>query len=400
MVSGIPSGTGPLPALPAYPPAAPSTVPAAEAAPGSGAPAPPAAEDALAVQTNLERAEFEPTEGAAFPDTVAAEPEPPLPSLDEPITGVLRGEELEGRLKALQQEVGTQLEAAKGRHQEALLDLVQNGLQNDAINNVLRQQHAIDRLNQMQTLLQRGGANAVRELQDFIKSSAIDTATGKDIGVDNQYGPATDRMAIARIREPDSTFIARNLSHQEQEAFVYQYGEIGENGTAMEAQGNCGPASMAMIIERLGGDAPSMQQIRREAGAPTGNRRDIEYGLDSDQVERGLQNVLGDQGIAVETDTQIFRSRDVEGVTNAMREALAAGEQVMLLTANLESGGRGHYVVVTEVREDGSFVVDDPQNEDGRGQVHTAEELAAGMRRRARHNRDTRVITVARGAAE
>lgn len=55
---------------------------------------------------------------------------------------------------------------------------------------------------------------------------------------------------------------------------------------------------------------------------------------------------------------------------------IVVGQQVILLTAKLESGGRGHYVVVTEVRNDSSFVVDDPQNE--AGQVHTAEELAAG----------------------
>ncbi|MBF2052828.1 MAG: C39 family peptidase [Candidatus Sericytochromatia bacterium] len=396
MVSGIPSGTGPLPALPALPPAT-RPLPA-----GSGSAAAPLtaalpAEDQLAVQPTPASADFAPTQGASFPDTQAAEA-PPLPSLDEPVTGVLRGEALEARLQALQQEVGTQLQAAQGRHQEALGNLQQNGLHNDLINNVLRHQHAIDRLNQVQTILQQGGPDAVRQLQDFIKSTATDSATGADIGVDNQYGPTTDRLAVARVREPDSTYIERDLSHQAQEAFVYQYGEIGENGTAMEAQANCGPASMAMVIERLGGDAPSMQQIRREAGAPTGNRQGT-YGLNSDQVERGLQNVLGEQGIAIETNTQIFRSRDVEGVTNAMREALAAGEQVILLTANLESGGRGHYVVVTEVRDDGSFVVDDPQNENGQGQVHTAEELAAGMRRRAQ-DRDTRIITVARSATD
>lgn len=390
MVSGISSGTG---SLPVYPSAA--AIARSTEAPLLPNTEPPLTEDALAVQSSLEQANFEPTEGAVFPNATEAE-ELELPSLDEPITGVLRGEELEARLKALQQEVGIQLASARGRHKTAVAHLERSGLHNDLINDVLRHQHAIDRLNQIQTLLQRGGADAVRQLQDFIKSSAIHEATGANIGVDNQYGPTTDRLAIERIRQPDSTYVDRDFSYRPQEAFIYQYGEIGDQGTAMEAQGNCGPASMAMIIERLGGDAPSMQQIRREASAPTGNRRDIDYGLDSDQVERGLKNVLGGQNIPIETETQIFRSRDVEGVTHAMREALAAGEHVILLTANLQSGGRGHYIVVTEVRDDGSFVVDDPQNENGQGQVHTAEELAEGMRRRARHERDTRVITIAR----
>lgn len=399
MVSAITSGTGPLGPLPArsttaspHSPAVQDPATAEATAPSSAPAAPPS--DQVTVQNNLGGADFEPNAGAVFPD--ATEPEIELPSLDDPVTGVLRGEALEGRLKALQQEIGTQLSAAQERHATALSNIETSGIRDDLLNDVLKQQHAIDMLTQMQTLLNRNEHDSVKQLQNLLKSSAINEATGNTIKADNQYGPGTDRLAVERIRQPDSTYVDKNFTYEPKEAFVYQYGEIGENGgTSMEAQANCGPASMAMVIERLGGDAPTMKEIRQEAGAPTGNRKGT-YGLDSDQVEKGLTEILGDQGIQVDTETQVFRSRDNEGVTEAMREALAAGKEVILLSANLQSGGQGHYIVVNEVREDGSIVVDDPQNEDGQGQIHTAAELEAGMKRRGAYGRDTRLITVSR----
>lgn len=337
------------------------------------------------------QADFPPTAEVCFPEAV---PEIVLPSLDDPVTGILTGPELKGRLQALQAEVTVQLEKAHSNHDKAIGNLQTAGFQNDSINGVLRTQHAIDTLNQIQALLKLGNPDTVQQLQKLIKSSATSEATGSGMGIDNKYGNGTDSAVVDRIRNPESNYVDRDFGPRDpRDEFVYQFGEVGDGGSAMEAQGNCGPASMAMLIERLGGDAPSMREIRQDANAKTGSKAGT-YALDSDQVERGLQTTLAEQGIDVDTDTQLFKRNDADKLITAMRAGLAAGDEMTLLTSNLESGGKGHYIVINKVNDDGSIVVHDPQSENGKDRTYTQEQLQEGLRVRAAYGLETRLISV------
>lgn len=338
-------------------------------------------------------ADFAP-QGASFPEVTETEPVE-LPSLDEPLTGVIRDEALHLRFQSLEVEIDQQLEHAEAQHSELLSEFATNGspFSDTNINNILRSQHGIDSLHELKTLVQNRDPNAARKLQAYIQQSAINEATGKEIGVDNAYGPNTESQTLQRIREPESTYVNKDLSYRSEGEFVYQFGELENGGTTMEAQANCGPASMAMLMDRMGGEAPTMKDIRKESGAPTGNRKGT-YGLDSDQVERGLQSILGEQGIAVETSTQLYKSSEMDTLLSDIREGLDAGKEMMLLTSNLETGGKGHYIVINDVREDGSIVVNDPQDKDGENRVHTADELQQGMKTRSAHKRLTRLISV------
>jgi hypothetical protein len=341
--------------------------------------------DVSEVNTQPPKSGFEPV-SAEFPENTSLAI--PLPSLDEAITGVLKGPELEARLQAVAIEIDEHLEKAKLDHAVAAKHLKESGaFGNTEINAMLRTQHAIDELNEIKTLVQNKNANAVYKLQTFLQKSAITKETGSDLGVDNAYGPGTEKTLLERIRQPDSTYVDRDFSYQAEAHFVYQKGEIGAHGTPMEAQGNCGPASIAMVVDRLGGEAPTMQDIRKNASAITGNRTGIEYGLDAGQMEQGLKNTLGAQGITVETHTESYGSKATDQLIEDMRKGLAEGKEMILLTSNLESGSQGHYIVINEVKANGNIVVHDPQSEDGQNREYTPEELKAGIKARRRFSR-------------
>ena len=323
---------------------------------------------------------------AAFPENTP--PEPPLPSLDEPLTGVIKGEALEARFKAVENEIDQYLEKAELDHAVAVKHLSDSGAFGDTeINGVLRTQHAIDELKELKTLVQNKNANAVHKLQTFLQKSAINEATGTDLSVDNAYGPGTENTLLERVRQPGSTYVDRDFTYHAEESFVYQKGEIGEHGTPMEAQGNCGPASIAMLVDRFGGEAPTMQQIRKNASAITGNKPNTEYGLDGGQMEKGLKETLSAQGIAIETHTESYGSKETDQLIEDMRQGLAEGKEMILLTSNLETGSQGHYIVVNEVKANGNIVVHDPQSEDGQNREYTPEELKAGIKARRRYSR-------------
>lgn len=342
---------------------------------------------------------------AAGFDPVALEssnsPRPVNPSIHEPIKGVLRDEALSDRLSTLRNAAARRLIDATYTR-ETLNDVLKNvgpGVSESMLKQVdayNRADHTVQAMGDLLKVLKPDAG--VDALQAHLKESAKDEATGKGIDADGVYGRQTDDIARQRIQNPDATYTPPpTLRAGGEDAFVYQKGEIGEEGgTKKEAQANCGPASMAMVIERQGGDAPSMKELRQEVDAPTGNKGDT-FGLDSDQVTRGIEETLAAQGIDVETNVEIFSSKESEQVIETMRERLAAGEDVILLTSNMGSGGStGHYVVVNEVRDDGSFVVNDPQEPDGANTVQTADDLAAAMKRRAGTKRDTRVISIRR----
>lgn len=327
---------------------------------------------------------------------------PPVPvSINTPIKGVLQGDELKDRLSTLRDGASRRLINAT-YVRETLNDVLKNAgpgvseallQQVDAYN---RADHTVQEMGELLKVLKEDAG--VEALQTYLKESARGEDSGSGIDADGVYGPQSDEVARQRIQNPDATYVAPpTLRPGGEDVFVYQEGEVGEDGgTEMEAQANCGPASMAMIIERQGGEAPSMKELREDVNAPTGTRKGT-YGLDTDQVTQGIEETLAAQGIQVETDVDIFSSKQSAQVIETMRERLATGDDVILLTSNMGSGGStGHYVVVNEILDDGSFRVHDPQEPDGANTVQTSEDLAAAMKRRARTERDTRVIAIRR----
>ncbi len=332
---------------------------------------------------------------------VSLEERPIPPSINEPIKGVLKGDELKDRLSTLRDGAARRLINATYTR-ETLNDILKNAgpgasesltQRVDAYN---RADHTVHEMGELLKVLKEDAG--VEALQTYLKESARGEDTGSGIDADGVYGPQSDEIARQRIQNPDATYVPPpTLQPGGEDVFVYQEGEVGEDGgTEMEAQANCGPASIAMIIERQGGDAPSMKELREDVNAPTGTKRGT-YGLDSDQMTKGIEETLAAQGIPVETDVDIFSSKQSAEVIDKMRERLAAGDDVILLTSNMGSGGAtGHYVVVNEVRDDGTFVVHDPQEPDGANTVQTSDDLAAAMKRRAKTDRDTRVISIRR----
>lgn len=165
------------------------------------------------------------------------------------------------------------------------------------------------------------------------------------------------------------------------DTFTYQFGEIGKNGSRMEAQGNCGPASAAIIIQEFGIDAPSMRELRKEVGAPTGSRARA-YALTADQVGKAVTETLASHNIDVDYDVDAL-STNVNRTLEAIKERLDAGDKVVLLSSNLATQSRGHYVVIKEVRADGSIVIDDPGRRNGEDDVYSKKRLEQTLKTRA-----------------
>jgi len=55
---------------------------------------------------------------------------------------------------------------------------------------------------------------------------------------------------------------------------------------------------------------------------------------------------------------------------------------VILLTSNINSLSQGHYIVVKEVRADGSILVDDPGRSHGENAVHSKRQLEKALQTR------------------
>lgn len=336
-------------------------------------------------------AAFSPVEGLSFSPVQG-------PGPNEPIQGVLKDDALKQRLATLKDAAAKRLMSATYARETLSASMRQMGpgVSQAMLQTVEAYKRANHTVEQMSALLKvLNGEGGVEALQAHLKATARNEATGSEMGADGVYGPNTDEILRERIQSPSSTFEpSPYMSIGRDATFVYQEGEVGADGTEMEAQANCGPASMAMVIARQGGDAPSMHDLREEVGAPTGNR-DGTYALDSDQIRDGITSTLAAQGIQVETGVEIFTSMQSADVIASMRAQLAAGKDVILLTSNMGSGSSvGHYVVVNKVNDDGSFVIHDPQEPDGADTVQTAADLEAAMKRRADSGRDTRLISI------
>lgn len=166
------------------------------------------------------------------------------------------------------------------------------------------------------------------------------------------------------------------------ELFTYQYGE----GSDDERQANCGPASAAMIIKQFGMEPPHLTDMRKMVKAPVGNGNGA-FALTTQQVGQAVQKTAASYGKNVSFQVSPLSS-NVDTALRAIKAKLDAGEQVILLSSNIavQSGnrGKGHYVVVRDVKADGTLVVDDPQarTERGLSREHSRAEFANSLRRR------------------
>lgn len=163
-------------------------------------------------------------------------------------------------------------------------------------------------------------------------------------------------------------------------------------GTAKERQANCGPASAFIVGENFGLDMPSLSSIRASVGAPRGNGRGA-FAITTGQLGRAVTKQAEKEGRDIRFDEDRL-STDVDSTLRKMRENLAEGKQVVLLTSNLVSGSRGHYIVINKVNDDGSIEVSDPQSANGAGRVHSRAELEKALKARTnRYGLDSTLIT-------
>lgn len=188
--------------------------------------------------------------------------------------------------------------------------------------------------------------------------------------------PVTSAPAVNAAPKAGSSPIRQPL----RDTFVFQFEEIGKKGTAKEAQANCGPASAAMILQALGVKAPSMQDLRRLVNAPTGSRSGP-YALSTEQVGKAVEKVAAQKGINV--DFEVTRlSTSVDRTQAEIKKRLERGEQVILLSSGLAGLSQGHYMVVKEVRRDGSVVMNDSGRRDGENIVYSKARMAQALRAR------------------
>lgn len=165
--------------------------------------------------------------------------------------------------------------------------------------------------------------------------------------------------------------------HALKDTFTFQFEEIGRFGTEREAEANCGPATASMILKQFGIVSPTMQQLRREVGAPVGSRGGT-FGLSVQQVEDAVRRTARSKGRIITAETKTL-STNVDVTLNEMRRRLSSGQKLILLSSGLRSLSRGHYIVVKEVRADGSILVDDPGRSKGENVVYTRNQLAKAL---------------------
>lgn len=185
---------------------------------------------------------------------------------------------------------------------------------------------------------------------------------------------------------------------------VWQYDP--SQGTLSERKANCGPASAATIGEDFGLDMPTLSQIRSSVGARQGNGSGA-FAISTDQVIRAVEKQANKEGREIDGGASNL-STNVDSVLDEMRDRLAKGEKLILLSSNLAiksasslagSSGKGHYVVVNEVRDDDSILISDPQKKDGREIEHSREQLETHLLRRRRFGSPNTLIHFAEKTA-
>lgn len=140
---------------------------------------------------------------------------------------------------------------------------------------------------------------------------------------------------------------------------------VSQNGTGLaSASGDCGPASAAMVARRFGFNtnmnSRDAVQAARNASGVTSSRNGGKWAISENEVTQSIQRMTG--GTVRETaDTGLLRSSagNREKIVSALRQSLANGDMPILLTGSPSTSSR-HYMVVTDVKDDGTLVMADP----------------------------------------
>ncbi|MGV3526294.1 MAG: C39 family peptidase [Candidatus Sericytochromatia bacterium] len=173
-----------------------------------------------------------------------------------------------------------------------------------------------------------------------------------------------------------------------------------DSNIASARAADCGPASVAMILESQGFGDRNSGDVREDL-----MNVDHHGATTSEELVRGIET--GSRG---QLNAEIIRgnvdyANDPEGFLNRMREELGAGKQVILLTKNLgvmangtpASGANGHYVVIQGITADNQLILADPGSR-GKGLNRTipADLFLAAYAARGREGMHNNLITVER----
>ncbi len=203
--------------------------------------------------------------------------------------------------------------------------------------------------------------------------------------------PAAEETATESTAPPE-TPIDYPLGQTEADTHVYQYGEASQSDELSpkeekrEEQANCGPASAAIVLKRLGIPYEDLHNLRIDGDAVVGSDRPANgvYAIDADQLRTMVELNAARQMRDVESE-RIVLPEDAEAAYDTIRTALADGHEVVLRTGNMDSNGNGgHYVVVNSVGEppDRQLNISDPQNPDGAEHIESFEEFEQALKKR------------------
>lgn len=139
---------------------------------------------------------------------------------------------------------------------------------------------------------------------------------------------------------------------------------ILSQGTGLPSQnGDCGPTSLAMVAKRFGflqgmSNRDAVQAARNATGVT--RSRNGAWAVTEGEIARGISRLTGGQ-VQQTQATGLLRSGSANQakVTQALRDSLARGDMPILLTGSPSTSSR-HYMVVTEVKPDGTLMMADP----------------------------------------
>lgn len=184
-----------------------------------------------------------------------------------------------------------------------------------------------------------------------------------------------------------------------EETFFPQY----DSNISAARDSDCGPASVSMILESQGYGETNSGDVREDLMEVNHHGATASY-----ELVRGLR-----AGSNNELDVNIIEgnqdfANDPQAFLNQMRQELAEGKQVILLTKNLRimENGRdasrtnGHYQIVQSISPNGDLVLADPGSRGEGLNFHvSAETFTAAYARRAAEDMHNNMITIARPAS-
>jgi predicted double-glycine peptidase len=204
-----------------------------------------------------------------------------------------------------------------------------------------------------------------KQFSDPGLSSLATKLSGPQTPRDNTRGvtprPRADFAPVQNFGQPGNTDgqAVQSSIQIDQASFHPQY----DSNIKAARDSDCGPASVAMVLESQGYKDMNSGDVREDlmdvshTGATT-----------SEEVAKGIrEGSNGELTAEIITGNSSYKN-DPQGFLNKMREELAEGKQVVLLTKNLGSmeKGRsaertnGHYVVIQGITADNQLILADP----------------------------------------